>query len=722
MKARQSRLESEIFADLRSLCVKPGYIHTLAFLCFRDNVIPYAGEMKEADMRRMFQPSRLIRTEINTLFGLMVKAEVDWSLPSPLVQQEYLSSSESLLEELHRALSGVWLQGLTAAAVESRSFNPFERAEALREPIFYGGESAYHFQYVELAATRYASDAAWLQEHCGYSIQEAAIVARAVERVNAAKFISLREEMRKLHPDQWTMLPFFTVSVAEVSAEAKAAPETVERILGSFTLPPSERNTGFNALNDFNVVAATPLLRTPTGEFISLQAYSLAEALYDAPFYWMAQDKAYLPTLARNRGAFTENYVAERLRLVFGAASVFPNVDIYRGKVKIGEIDVLVVWGNRAVVVQSKSKRLTLEARKGNDQVIRVDFQKSVQDAYDQAVLCAKHLDDGNHRLQALDGREVTVPNTLEEIYVVCVVSDHYPALSFQALQYLKTVTINRVQPPLVCDVFTVDVMSEMLRSPLHFLSYLNRRVNYGDKLLASHELTILAYHLKHNLWLDPEVGMMFLSDDFSAGLDIAMGVRRAGLQGAATPDGILTRFDATTLGYIVKDIEARPEAATIDLGFLLLSLSEDTVRSASRAIDRICALARTDHRHHDLTLAFGSSEAGLTIHCNEDPTPIALSQLRSYCERRKYKEAAPRWFGLCMDPKSTKVRFGVSLSYPWIKSDEMDKATKDMQSPRPTKTALDSLLSDKLIRKKVGRNDTCPCGSGLKYKKCCLT
>lgn len=721
MQAREYRPESEIFADLRSLCVKPGYIHALAFLCFRDNIIQYAREIKEVDVRRMFEPSRLIRTEINTLFGLMVKAELDWSLPSPLVLQEYLNASELLLEELHHALSGVWMQGLTSEAVASRSFNPFERAEALREPIFYGGESAYNFQYVELAARRYAADAAWLQEHRGYSIAEAAIVTRAVERVHAAKFITLREEMRKLHPDQWTMLPFFSVSVAEVSTEAGMQPEKVERILGSFALPPGERNAGFNALNDFNVVAATPLLGTPNGEFISLQIYSLAEALYDAPFYWMAQDKAYLPTLARNRGAFTENFVAERLCLVFGADSVFPNVDLYRGKNRIGEIDVLVIWGNRALVVQSKSKRLTLEARKGNDQVIRADFQKSVQDAYDQAVLCAQHLDDSNHRLQALDGREVALPRTLEEIYVVCVVSDHYPALSFQTRQFLKTVELHRVQPPLVCDVFTVDAMSEMLRSPLHFLSYLNRRVNYGGKLLASHELTILAYHLKYNLWLNPEVGMMHLNDDFSAGLDIAMGVRRAGLKGAAMPDGILTRFNATTFGRIAKDIEARPEAATIDLGFLLLSLSEDTVKNTSRAIDRICTLARTDHSHHDLTLAFGTAKTGLTIHCNEDPTPVALSRLRTYCERRKYKEAAPRWFGLCMDPKSNKVRFGVSLSYPWVKSREMDWATKDMQSPQPAQQTLDSLIGSKAVSKKVRRNDLCPCGSGLKYKKCCI-
>lgn len=47
----------------------------------------------------------------------------------------------------------------------------------------------------------------------------------------------------------------------------------------------------------------------------------------------------------------------------------------------------------------------------------------------------------------------------------------------------------------------------------------------------------------------------------------VAMAVRRTGVAGAATPDGILTRFDATTLGRIVEEIEARPEPATVELG-----------------------------------------------------------------------------------------------------------------------------------------------------------
>jgi hypothetical protein len=45
-------------------------------------------------------------------------------------------------------------------------------------------------------------------------------------------------------------------------------------------------------------------------------------------------------------------------------------------------------------------------------------------------------------------------------------------------------------------------------------------------RLLASQELTILGYHLKKNLWVDPEIGLMHLADDFSAGLDLALALR----------------------------------------------------------------------------------------------------------------------------------------------------------------------------------------------------
>ncbi len=707
------RSEQEIFENLAALCVKPGYVHAIAYFCFRDNIITYIDEVSEADMKNMSSPSRLIRTEINTLIGLMVKADIDWTFPTSQILQEYIDITEKLLAELHSNMESLILADLTTEAIDSDTFDPFDRGEALREPIFYGGESAYNFQYLDLATRKYAADAEWLQTNCGFTIDDARAVVLAVERVQSDRFVEIRERMRELPPDEWTMLPCFVVTVAEVAAKAGMAPELVERVLSAFTLPDGERNSGFESLHDFNMVCATPLLRMPSGEFLALQLYALAEAIYDTPFYWMGQDKNYLPTLAKHRCDFTEKFVAERLALVFGAEHVYANVDIRASRDTTAEIDVLVVWGDRAIVVQVKSKRLTLEARKGNDQVLRDDFKKSVQDAYDQAVQCARCLDDKRFRLTTADGRQVALPYKLKEIYIFCVVGDHYPALSFQARQFLKTATIPRVQPPLVMDVFTIDAMTEMLQSPLQFLSYVNRRANYADRLSASQELTILAYHLKYNLWINPGVDLMYLSDDLSAGLDIAMAVRRRGISGAATPDGILTRFNATTLGRIVKEIEARPEPATIDLGFFLLTLSEDTIKSISQAINRLAERARAIGEHKDLTFGFKTSKTGLTLHCNDDPISFAVARLQLYCKRRKYKERASQWFGICINPKGLKVRFGVSLSYPWKKNELMDEATRDMQASSPVVEGLKALFRGKGRQKKLAVMNPAPAVAG---------
>ena len=45
-----------------------------------------------------------------------------------------------------------------------------------------------------------------------------------------------------------------------------------------------------------------------------------------------------------------------------------------------------------------------------------------------------------------------------------------------------------------------------------------------------------------------------------------------------------------------------------------------------------------------------------------------------------------------------------------------------DRNRPRYIPDATNRLLGPEPIpRKRIGRNDPCPCGSGKKYKKCCL-
>jgi len=679
-------------------------------------MVGYADELTAKDLSHFSSMKRLIRTEISTLIGLMIQGDISYALPTPEVLQAYLERTETLLEELHKALSEAFFSEFDPKKIADSDFNPFTRGDVLREPIFYGGESAYSFQYRDFSPKKYAADDEWLKSNKGFSIQAARDAVHAIGRLQEQKLTSTLQGLRSIPPTEWTILPGFTFNAREVAEVSDINESTVEAVLNAFALPQYEKNQSFRTLNDFNVANATPLLRTDDGGFLLFQSYSLSEALYESPFYWMGADKKYEGTAMRNRGRFTEEFCRERLELIFECDRVYSNVNILESnEKKVGEIDVLVLFGDRAIVLQAKSKRLTLEARKGNDGFIRDDFKKSIQDSYDQGLLCAKQLSDSKFKLVDSNSRTIAVSHKLKEIYILCVVSDHYPALSFQAWQFLKYETNDSIQPPLVLDVFALDVMTEMLQSPLYFLSYLNRRVNYSNKLFASHEIIILSYHLKQNLWLSDELDWLILEDSLSVYLDVAMAVRREGVQGKETPDGILTRFKSTAMGRIVKEIEAMPDPGTIDLGFLLLTLSEKTVLDVSRGIDRIAKLTREDHKSHDMTIGLGPT--GLIIHCNDEPIPVAGPRLQRHCELRKYAQKARRWFGICLHPSNISLRFGLYLYYGWKPDIRMDLMTRDL----PTHGNLEDSLALVGQRRKVGRNDPCPCGSGLKYKKCCM-
>ena len=57
---------------------------------------------------------------------------------------------------------------------------------------------------------------------------------------------------------------------------------------------------------------------------------------------------------------------------------------------KLAEIDLLVRFGSRVLVLQAKSKRLTIQVRRGNDLQIKDDLKKTIQDSSGQAYRCAR--------------------------------------------------------------------------------------------------------------------------------------------------------------------------------------------------------------------------------------------------------------------------------------------------------------------------------------------
>lgn len=712
------RTEQEIFDELSELCRSPGYIHAIAWFCFRDNTIKYSEELKPENIVERESSEALIRTEIATLIGLCLKDELVDTIPSPAKMQEYIDKTEHLLSELHRSITPPLDEIIDLKKIGDPDYNPMSDGRLLREAIFYGAESAYHFQYREFSLLKYTNDNGWLTLNKGYSAEDAYQVINSIFKIQNRKVNQFLDTISKIHPDEWTALPCYTFTIEELCDEVEISSEKAQLVIDSFT---HHLGMGaFNSLDDFNPSKAYPIIKLNKDEFLLFQHYTLLEAFYETPFFWFNDDDDYRDKAMSHRGLFTEEFSTSRLSSVFGKERVHQGINILDNEGTIvGEIDVLVVFANRAIVLQAKSKKLTIAARKGNDLSLQNDFKKAVQAAYDQADDCAKFLLDSTYKLIDNDGNELSLKRDFIEIYPFCVVSDHYPALTFQARQFLEFSPTETIKPPFIMDVFYLDAMAEMLASPLHFLSYVKRRTHYNDRLVTQ-ELTALSYHLKRNLWLSDQMTMMHLSDDICAELDVAMLARREGTPGKKTPDGILTNYLGTQFDRFIKEIEARDDPAAVSLGFQLLQLSGESIELLNDGLSSIIKQAREDGLHHDFTLGL-EGKTGLTIHCNDLHEPDAIDRLGRYCELRKYKERATEWYGVCITPMDGGIRFAVILEKAWSESEELENASKNLADIQKIPGNKLNFKTRRRYKEKVGRNDKCPCGSGKKYKKCCL-
>lgn len=714
------RSEADVIDDLAALAAKPGYAHAMAGICYRDNLVSFQGEHKSSDIEHLFDRKRLNRNEITTILGLMSRQPLDLTEVDEATLRSYASRTDELMSELHDAMTSLMIGELMPQAQQGIAMSDIWKGAMMKEPIFYGTESAYSFQYRDFFAEKHAQDDDWLVRAMAFSSAQALQVASAMcslMDVRATKGAQVGGGAKIGELPAASVLALFEFTAQEIAARSGQELAVVEAVFKALTF--SGDNGQFNEVGDFNQVAATPLLPTGRDSVLLFSHYAIYEALYESPFFWMHQDKAYRQQASDNRGAFTEQFSQCRLAAVFGKANVHTNVNIYEGKRIVAEADVLVIFGDRVIIVQAKAKKLTLAARKGSDGQIKADFAAAIQKAYDQGAECAAAILSGKCRLENDSGQAVVLPETIKEMYPFCVVSDHYPALAFQVSQYLKYSADEIIRPPFVMDVFLLDVLAEMLDTPLRFISYVRMRLESAQKLMMGHELTALAYHLRCNLFLDEQYNIVMLEDSIAADLDTAMTVRREGLPGQRVPPGILTKMKGTYYERLIEQIERRPHPAVLELGFTLLSMDGDSCITVHRAIDGLTKMGKMDGQRHDFVLGMTEPGTGICFHCNPTPSEAAVRTLELHCAKRKYAQRTANWFGVSVGLQG-EIQFGITLDFPWEQSSEMDELTKAMKPSSSLGSAM-KMVERALVPKRHGRNDQCPCGSGSKYKRCCL-
>ncbi|MBI3475973.1 MAG: SEC-C domain-containing protein [Acidobacteria bacterium] len=696
-----------VIGKIEAVTRQPGFIYTFALILLRDLFFA-PNEATEINWH-----DHLNFQELTFLAGLLVKNEISLSFPAEHESAQWFEEIYRLFDELHKKHHEHFTKEIekrvkTGIRIEDQEGDyrrTFGSGEMMKEPIFYGGSGAYDFQYLEFATQKYAADKSWVRRHKGIDIAEMSLIARELKRLHEHKYNThprvARGEFSKLCT---TALSIFCFEETELQ---QFGVETVSACLRAFSLIPGKVNLSLQLPGQFNQLQSNPIIQLPDRRYFLPIGFNLAEAIYECPFFWMNSDGAYTTEALLHRGQFAENITANLLRNVFGAHNVYTDVEIKKTKSQtITDIDVLAVVGNKAVIAQVKSKRLTEVAKLGNDTRLASDFTLAVQEAYDQALLCRRALLDRNSKLLA-GGKEVHLNESIDDAYILCVTLDHYPAVMHQVDVYLKKQAADPF--PVAISIFDLDMLAFYLADPFEFAYYLRQRTELGGYYKADTEMSLLGKHLKQKLFKNNEADLEIVDGSFAQLVDANFPVLRGSVPKTAAADKLHHQWKNADFQNLVDQAKSTNEPRFSDVVFFLYDLAGEGADGLIQALKMLKRKTTADHRSHDARMPFSDSPGGITI-VSEPTSPAALREkLLGLSRLAKYKSKADVWLGLgCLATSDRLVDAMVFSKEPWKSDPILEGLSKNLRG----KPMLPS-------GEKVGRNQPCPCGSEKKYKHC---
>lgn len=602
--------------NLRELAKYADFWEVMASLTvYSSFILSDTPDVKEEELHQLYDRKKLTNTEITLLFALGCQE-----------YREGAKESQKALQQYEKEVL-IGLAALQQSIIKDSFY---------REAIFYAGDGVYQHQFKEAIQKRYVNDEKWIKENKGFSLADAFHIFEALERLIKQKVEQWEES------DSYLNIFIFTLEELSESVDIKA--EKLLSVLQAFTAKQlAEGLNDFVDIDDFNHRNAFPIVKY-NEKYICFQVYKLWESLYESPFFWFLKDAKYKEIANKNRGAFVEEYTADKLRYVFNKGQVYKNVELYDGKIRVGEIDVLVLHGHRALVIQAKSKALTIPARKGRLLNLADDFKKAIQDAYDQSLSCANYLLEGKVFLKTEGGQKVDLNEDIVDVFPICILSDYYPALRLQVRSFLIRKGRRKVRKPLICDVFFVDLLVSFLNNPVFFFDFLYKREQLQESLIANHELVILSVYLRNGLRFEEVTELMMLDDSFNAVIDkvlLSHSLKRSSQQGV--PEGVLTVYQQSYLGELLSKISSINAYKELELGLFMLSLSEESYGDINRLLEQQILNCRSEAKVKNINIPVEQVGITITIHNGR----VDYKALEEYREAQQYLNSAKTWFGV---------------------------------------------------------------------------
>lgn len=766
------RDKNDILIDIKKLVSSKGYIYAICLIIIDDfhfNV----EQMHEVDYW-----SRLNKNEICLLLGFIIQDRISLERPNSAVDLiELKKRTYSLMDELHRAVSRPVFENLKSlnnplVGQKLEKHEVFGGENLFIEPIFYSGDGVYDFQYLEYLGRKYIYDVEWLEENRHFRFDEVEKIVMKIkalhnDKMKRVQLFGLKDNkntilktLKKGVPSSQKLtntdieqlmdsVEFYQFNQLFDADEHKSQGFSIEEIsekawssfynglldlfcfsssdfeclsgfadfIYNFSTENSEGlNKQFRDIGDFNLISAKPIIHLDCDKYFVPVVFSVFEAVYECPYYWMSEDKRYLDKLASNRGNASESIMFELLRNVFGAQRVYKAVRIESKKGSIEtDIDILCILGSKALCVQVKSKKLTQVSRKGSFEQLRRDFGAAVQMSFEQGLICRDRILDRSSKFYDENGSIIILSEEIDEVYILGVTTENYPSLTHQTSVLLE----KRPESPhaLFMTVFDLELVLFYLNNPYDFLYYVRQRIELMEYFNANEEIHYLGYHLTRKLLKDPKHDFIHIDSSLGQLIDRNYYPFKLGVETSETGDRIRSRWKNYDFEKLCSDLNDLNSPRITDIIFHLLDWSEDSREIFVNHIKKIRELTKQDGRWHNFSLMNSPerSSFGVTyISAGDTNVEELTTSLLALSRARKYRSKADHWIGFgCLKNSLRLVDIVVFNNLKWIFDDGLESEAVSLFDG-------DNKGASVSLGRKIGKNDLCSCGSQRKYKHCC--
>ena len=423
-----------------------------------------------------------------------------------------------------------------------------------------------------------------------------------------------------------------------------------------------------------------------------------------------------------------ENLVGQYIKDIIPSAEVLTG-NHYKINGKFCENDVLIIFENYLFIIEVKSGSFTPDVALNNLESHLISLKKLVEEADSQVNRFVSELEQ-KKILEIFESddkkaksKKIIKLDNYKEVFKLVITLEGFNEIEARAD---KVGILNLNKNIIVCSLDDLKVYSDYFKNnPTQFLHYMiyRRMATHSKGIELNDELDHLGLYIEHNCY--PVTAKELLNEQKNIKNILWEGVREEldlyyngkYIGGDRIVDKPIQEIPVR-LNEIIQYVNSQPTFKNISsIGYLLDlggSQKEDLFNNIEIFIEHYIKTGRIKYcfvRNHLDILTFISC----IVNNNNFDESIVFDDVYANMKISNVKEAHILFLYYDENKKLIDITFNMlSSNDERYSSKEIDDIVVKIKERRFKKR------NEKIGTKKIGRNEPCPCGSGLKYKKCC--